>query len=600
MSSGGRQPFDWSKTDPHHGAQFMRFQSRRSTVLGTRGMVACSQPLAASAGIEVLNAGGNAADAAVAVAAALNVTEPCNTGIGGDAFCLFYDVESKKVRAFNGSGRTPAKQDLDVVRKAGVSGVEIPGNNIHSVTVPGAAACWVDTVEKLGSGKLSMSDILAPAIRLAEQGYPVHESTAYLWSRSEKLIKAASPNAEEMLLNGTAPKTGEIMRMPTLARTFRELATKGKPGFYQGRVASSIVELVQSQGGVMELEDLEHHLSTGTEEVSPISYTYNHPASDAGSASGAVPDKHNGQGVTMYECPPNGQGLTALLALGILDELQNQGKVGDLATLDHNSPEYLHALIEALRLAFADTRYYVADPDHSENITDKLLSKPYLSERAKLFDPAKASVDLVKGSPANTCDTVYFSVTDEHGNACSFINSNYAGFGTGAVPAGCGFTLQNRGAGFILEQGHPNNIGPRKRPYHTIIPAMATRGDELFLSFGVMGGFMQPQGQVQVLLNLLHHGFTVQDALDAPRFCIGAGMAGPEGATSEVYVEQGVDPATVEKLREMGHNIQVVEGWNRFQFGRGQVIQRVDTKDGRLVWAAGSDLRADGQAVAQV
>lgn len=482
---------------------------------------------------------------------------------------------------------------LDVLRSKGVDGVEIPGNSIHSVTVPGAAAAWVDTVEKLGSGKLTMQEILAPAIRLAEQGYPVHESTAYLWSRSEKLIKNASPNANEMLFDGRAPRTGELMRMPTLARTFRELATKGKEGFYTGRVAQSIVDLVTSQGGVLSLDDLKDHLERGTEEVTPIKYTYNHPA-----AAGDLTGK---EGVTLYECPPNGQGLTTLVALGILDELQNQGKIGDLATLPHNSTEYLHALIEALRLAFADTRYHVSDPSHSEHDVAALLLNPaYLAQRAQLFDSTKASVDLEKGSPVNSCDTVYFSVTDASGNACSFINSNYAGFGTGAVPAGCGFTLQNRGAGFTLTEGHPNCVAPRKRPYHTIIPAMATRGDELFLSFGVMGGFMQPQGQVQVLLNILHHGFTVQDALDAPRFCIGAGMAGPEGATSEVYFEQGIDEETVKQLEAMGHKVKVVDGWGRFQFGRGQVIMKVEAGEDRLVWAAGSDPRADGMAIAQV
>ncbi|CDR99553.1 related to lincomycin-condensing protein lmbA [Sporisorium scitamineum] len=588
-----RTPFDWSVTDPHHKTEYMRFPSRRSTVLSTKGVVASSQPLASSAGIEILNAGGNAADAAVAVAAALNVTEPCNTGIGGDAFCLFYDAEKRSVRAFNGSGRAPQAMTLDVLREKGIDGVEIPGNSIHSVTVPGAAAAWIDTVEKLGSGKLTMQDILAPAIRLAEQGYPVHESTAYLWGRSEKLIKAASPNADEMLYEGRAPRTGELMRMPTLARTFRELATKGKEGFYTGRVAEAIVDLVRSQGGVLSLDDLKDHLERGTEQVTPIQYTYNHPAS-AGDLDGK-------QGVTMYECPPNGQGLTTLVALGILDELQNQGKVGDLAKIEHNSVEYLHALIEALRLAFADTRYHVSDPHHSEHDAASLLLNPtYLASRAQQFDPTKASVDLEKGSPVNTCDTVYFSVTDQYGNACSFINSNYAGFGTGAVPQACGFTLQNRGAGFTLSAGHPNCVAPRKRPYHTIIPAMATRGDELFLSFGVMGGFMQPQGQVQVLMNILHHGFSVQDALDAPRFCIGAGMAGPEGATSEVYFEQGVGQDVVDGLKRMGHKVKVVEGWARFQFGRGQVIQKVMNEKGKLVWAAGSDPRADGQAIAQV
>ncbi|KAN0066506.1 hypothetical protein ACQY0O_000600 [Thecaphora frezii] len=592
MASTQRSRFDWSVTDPAHKPEFMRFSSRRSTVLGTKGVVACSQPLAASAGIEILNQGGNAADAAVAVAAALNVTEPCNTGIGGDAFCLFYDAKIKKVRAFNGSGRAPKAMTLEKLRSAGISGSGIPGNSLHSVTVPGAASAWVDTVEKLGSGNVALSDVLAPAIRLADNGYPVHEGTAHLWARSENLIKAASPNANEMLLKGKAPAAGQLMRLPNLARTFRELATKGKEGFYKGRIAQEIVDLIKSQGGLMELEDLEFHLSKGTEEVTPISYTYNHPAE--------AEDLEGKEGVTVYECPPNGQGLTALLALGILDELQNEGKVGDLAKIPHNGTEYLHALIEALRLAFVDTRYYVADPDHSQDVVKHLLSKEYLKTRAKLFDPKKASVDLERGSPVNTCDTVYFSVTDGEGNACSFINSNYAGFGTGAVPKGCGFTLQNRGAGFVLEEGHPNCVAPGKRPYHTIIPAMALRGDELFLSYGVMGGFMQPQGHVQVLLSMLHHGFSVQDALDAPRFCIGPGMEGPNAAKSEIAVEQGLDPQVIKELRALGHDVKVIDGWSRFQFGRGQMIEKVVNADGKLVWAAGSDLRADGQAIAQV
>ena len=416
MTSSTRQAFDWSVTDPAYKPEYMRFASRRSTVMGSKGVVACSQPLASSAGIEILNKGGNAADAAVAVAAALNVTEPCNTGIGGDAFCLFYDAKNRKVRAFNGSGRAPAAMTLEKLRAAGITGDEIPHTSLHSVTVPGAASAWVDTVERLGSGNLTLSDILAPAIRLAENGYPVHESTAYLWNVSEKLIKQASPNANEMLLNGKAPAAAELMRMPNLARTFRELATKGKDGFYRGRVAEAIVELIKSKGGLMELDDLAAHAEKGTEEVTPISYTYNHPA-QAGDLKGK-------EGVTLYECPPNGQGLTALIALGILDQLQDQGLVGDLAKIEHNSAEYLHALIEALRLAFADTRYFVADPAHSKDMVAALLSKEYLAERAKLFNPNKASVDLAQGSPANTCDTVYFTVTDGEGNACSFINSN--------------------------------------------------------------------------------------------------------------------------------------------------------------------------------
>ncbi len=483
-NAGKRAPLQWDKAHPMHSMAdpaFHPFPSRRSNVIGTKGMVACSQPLAAACGMKILEQGGNAADAAVAVAAALNVTEPCSTGIGGDAFCLYYDAKQRVVRGLNGSGRAPKAMTLQKLQQeAGIKDESIPLHSPHAATVPGAAAAWADTVKLLGSGKITLAQALQPAIGLAEGGAPVHETVADAWAVSEKYIKSSSPNGDEMLLDGRAPRVGEVMRMPNLAQTFRELAEKGKDGFYRGRVAQSIVDVITSLGGYMTLEDLAAHADIGTEEVTPIRYTYHHPADDKGDRQ---------EGVTVYECPPNGQGLTALLALGILDELQNSGKVGDLSTMEHNSAEYLHPLIEALRLAFADTRWYVSDPAHGEPPVKELLSKEYLKTRVELFDASKATVDVQKGSPNKTCDTVYFSVTDKDGNACSFINSNYAGFGTCIIPKGCGFTLQNRGAGFMLIDGHPNCVAPSKRPYHTIIPGMATKGDELFLCYGVMGAF---------------------------------------------------------------------------------------------------------------
>ncbi|KIJ21860.1 hypothetical protein PAXINDRAFT_165225 [Paxillus involutus ATCC 200175] len=574
---------DWSKVD-QPDLVLQRFASRRSQVYGTKGVVACSQPLAAEAGLEILRKGGNAADAAVATSAALNVTEPSCCGIGGDAFCLFYDAQAKTVKALNGSGHSPAKLTLDYLRQRGIKGGQIPLTDLNSVTVPGAAAAWVDTVEKFGSQKMSVADVLAPAIRLAEEGVPVSEIHSFNWQRSEKLIQNASPNGDEMLLNGKAPLPGQIMKFPNLAHTFRSVAENGKDGFYKGRIAQAIVDLVKSEGGVMELEDLATH---DTSFVEPIKYTY-------------------GGQVTVYECPPNGQGITALLALGILEQIQEQGKIKSLQELEHNSPEYLHTLIEALRLAFADSQYYVNDPEFNFIPVDRLLSKEYLASRAKLFDPTKANPKVVHGNPVNSSDTVYFTVTDQWGNACSYIQSNYAGFGTGAVPKGCGFTLQNRGAGFVLREGHPNCLQGGKRPYHTIIPAMALRGDELFLSYGVMGGFMQPQGHVQVLLNMLR-GFTAQAALDAPRFCISAGT--PENddkddefgvVNSEVYFEDDISPATIAKLREMGHDARTISGFGRGMMGRGQIIQKIVDQSGKTVWAAGSDPRADGHAVAQI
>ncbi|KAF5374840.1 hypothetical protein D9758_000394 [Tetrapyrgos nigripes] len=575
---------DWSKVDSPE-LVLQRFPSRRSVVYGTKGVVSASQPLATEAGLEILRKGGNAADAAVATSAALNVTEPSCCGIGGDAFCLFYDAKTKTVSAMNGSGHSPKKLTIDHVRKRGNTGASLPATDINSVTVPGAAAAWVDTIEHFGSGKLSVGDVLEPAIRLAEEGVPVSEINSFAWQRSEDLIKNASPSADEMLLNGKAPLPGQIIKLPNLGQTFRELATKGKDGFYKGRVAEAIVELIQSKGGVMELEDLAEHKTTFVE---PLKYTY-------------------GGEVSLYECPPNGQGITALIALGILESLQEQGIIKPLSEMEHNSPEYLHILVETLRLAFADSQFFVTDPDSYEIPVKKLLSKEYLASRAKLIDPTKSNPEVVHGNPVNCTDTVYFSVTDQWGNACSYIQSNYAGFGTGAVPKGCGFTLQNRGSGFVLDENHLNKLEGGKRPYHTIIPAMATRGDGLFLCYGVMGGFMQPQGHIQVLLNMLR-GFTPQASLDAPRFCISAGS--PDTQTratgvagdinSEVYFEEGIPEETVAKLREMGHDARLATGFGRSMMGRGQVIQKINDASGKIVWAAGSDLRADGHAVAQI
>lgn len=573
---------DWSKVD-NPELVLQRFPSRRSVVYGTKGVVSSSQPLATEAGLEILRRGGNAADAAVATSVALNVTEPSCCGIGGDAFCLFYDATTRSVKALNGSGRAPEKLGIEYLRSRGITG-EIPSTDLNSVTVPGAAAAWVDAVEAFGSGKLSVGEVLEPAIRLAEEGVPVSEIHSHSWQRSEDLIKNASPNGHEMLLDGKAPLPGQIMKFPNLAKTFRALAEHGKDGFYKGRVAEAIVEVIKSKGGVMELEDLEKHTSAFVE---PIKYTY------AGE-------------VTVYECPPNGQGITALIALGILESIQEQGFVGDLLKMDHNSAEYLHTLVEALRLAFADSRYYVADPDVQHVPVKELLSRDYLASRAALFNPKKTNPRVVQGNPVQSSDTVYFSVTDQWGNACSFIQSNYAGFGTGAVPKGCGFTLQNRGAGFMLREGHPNALKGGKRPYHTIIPALATRGNDLFLSYGVMGGFMQPQGHVQVLLNMLR-GFSPQAAVDAPRFCISTGAPDavtrtedPDEINSEVYFEEGISPDVVEKLRAMGHDARILSGFARGMFGRGQVIQKIKDKSGRTVWAAGSDPRADGHAAAQI
>ncbi|KAE9377426.1 acylase ACY 1, partial [Stipitochalara longipes BDJ] len=580
--------------------EFIAFPSRRSVVHSTEGMIACTQPLAAKCGLKILALGGNAADAAVAVAAGLNMTEPCSTGIGGDMFCLYFDATTKTVSALNGSGRAGNKCTLDTIRadlglKSGQGG-SIPFDSVHAVTVPGAAAGWVDTIEKFGSGTLQMEDILAPAIELGEKGFPVSEITARSWKRAEPSIRRASPNFAEMLKKDgkvgdgyRAPGPGEIMKNPTLANTFRRLAESGKKGFYTGEIAEAIVRVCKDRGGHLELEDLRKHMELGSEKVDPISLKYK--------GQGISSDESGG--VEVWEHPPNGQGIVALIALGILEELEKTGKIPNFREEEHNTAPYLHAVIEALRIAFADGAWFVTDPNVVNVPTKELISQPYLAERAKLFNPKKASEVTDHGSPAhNSSDTVYFAVTDKHGNAASFINSNYTGFGSAIIPKGCGFTLQNRGANFNLEKNHPNVLTPGKRPYHTIIPAMITNvaDGSLHSVYGVMGGFMQPQGHVQVLLNMLAFKLNPQQALDAPRICIGAGMP-DEGEVLDmtVYLEEGIGEDVKDQLKALGHKAEIVKSFGRSLFGRGQLI-RATVDDEIQVFSGGSDLRGDGAA----
>lgn len=547
----------------------LTFHSRRSPVYGRNGIVATSQPLATAAGLEILAKGGNAADAAVAAGAALNVTEPTSTGIGGDMFALYFSADTKQVTALNGSGRAPAALTLDRLKKDGFSS-ELPPFHAHTVTVPGACAGWFDLIETHGSR--SMSEILAPAIRLAGEGFPVSPLTSYYWQRGVERQLKSSLNGSELTIDGRGPNPGEIFRNPNLAKTFEKVASGGRSAFYEGEIAEAIVAVIREAGGYMSMDDLAAHGSTWE---TPISVDY--------------------RGYRVYECPPNGQGITALMALNLLNGF-------DISELGPLSTERFHVLIESLRLAFADARWYVADPKYSDVPIKELLSKEYADERRKLIDLKRSTIDPKRGTPVNSSGTVYLSVVDKFGNACSFINSNYWGFGTGIVPKGFGFTLQNRGHNFSLDPNHPNNLQPGKRPYHTIIPAMVTRaersdnaveahdkGEILYASYGVMGGFMQPQGHVQVLSALVDHGLDPQSALDLPRFCIDL-----EGSGGRVAVEEGVPKETMDALQKMGHPLYEVSGMDRSLFGRGQVILR-DTDSGVL--SAGSDPRADGCAM---
>uniref|UniRef100_UPI00398F15E9 ceruloplasmin isoform X2 n=1 Tax=Pristiophorus japonicus TaxID=55135 RepID=UPI00398F15E9 len=488
--------------------QMLPFASRRSPVVCTGGCTASSQPLATGAGLDILKKGGNAADAAVAMAAVLNLTEPFSTGLGGDCNCLFYDAKTKNVHGLNGSGRSPQALTLDLLKKQGfVETNPLPLSHANLVTVPGAAAGWCDAVSLFGSKKLSLGEILQPAIELAERGYAVAEITAFHWEKGASVLQSpGNQHGKDLLIQGKSPKYGQIFKNPLLAQTFKELAQIGKKGFYEGRIAGAIVDVIQKNGGVMNLDDLKEHTST---EVSPIFTDY--------------------KGVRIWELPPNGQGITALMAFNMLENF-------NIKEMGHNSADYIHLLAEALKLSFVDTFWFCADPAKVKVPVEELLTKPYCKQRSELINIRRTNNRCLHGSPCEAGgDTVYFTAVDAEGSACSFINSNCLSFGTGLVPGGCGFALQNRGSNFSLSPQHPNCLAPGKRPYHTIIPALATSAasGQLLCSFGVMGGFMQPQGHVQVLLNMLEFGMNPQEALDAPRFCV-------EHKKSDNFADRGV------------------------------------------------------------
>jgi len=520
-------------------------------------MVATSQPLAAQAGIQILSQGGTSADAAVATAAALNVTEPTSTGIGGDCFLLYYQASSKRVLAYNGSGRAPAGLTLERLAREGFSD-GIPRYHAHTITVPGACDGWCRLIES--HGRLSLADVFGPAIRLAEQGFPVSPITAEFWQSGVERQLSRAPGGQQLMIEGRAPRAGELFRNPGLARTLRAVADGGSAAFYQGEIGRAIAQVAQQAGGALSESDLaEHH----GEWVDPISASY--------------------RGYNVWQAPPNGQGLAVLLALNLLEGFP-------LAELDPLGPARLHLILESLRLAFADAMWYVADPEFAPAPLPELLSESYAAARRARIDPSQATLGQPVGRLAPSSDTVYLTVVDSEGNACSFINSNYTGFGTGIVPAGWGFTLQNRGLGFSLDPDHPNALAPRKRPYHTIIPGMVTRSDgSLLASFGVMGGFMQPQGQVQVLIGLIDDDLDPQEALDRPRVCLSTGT--PD---SPVALEDGIPDETQAELKAMGHSVETVRGRARALFGRGQIILR-NPESGVL--RGGSDPRADGCAL---
>lgn len=579
---------------------FNRFDSRRSVVYSTKGMVASSQPLANAAGLKVLEKGGNCVEAAVAVSAALCVTEPPSTGVGGDCFVLYHDLIEQKVHGLNGCGKSAKATSIDLVkeRDPSATGPRISLDSVHAVTVPGAIAGWLDAIDLWGSKCVTLEDIFGPAIELAEEGFAVSAIAAHIWrSTLPKLIRQSGDNAAVFLNDdGSFVQEGQVFTNKPLAKLFRKVVKEGKDGFYKGDVAQKIVAKVQELGGVLELDDLTSHTS---KKVDPICLEF--------------------EGKSLWEIPPNGQGIVALFALGYIRELSKQKKI-DLKTLEHNSPEYLALLIEAVKLGFYDSEHCVTDLDfHPEIDIPKVLSEEYLAERSNLIDPKKIlsreHIDALP-DPMYKCDTVYFTVTDKHGNACSFINSVFSAFGTGIIPDDYGFALQSRGANFNLSKNAINSLEGGKRPYHTIIPSLITEKnedltDKLYASVACMGGWEQPQAHVQIFLNMVLFGFSPQEAVDAPRFClepneefrhldVGKGSFGPISTPSTIVrLEEGIPTETVEALKGLGYLVDPVSGFARGVFGRAQCIKNL-SKDGKVVWAGGSDQRGDGAAVPQI
>ncbi|MFB6094617.1 MAG: gamma-glutamyltransferase family protein [Halanaeroarchaeum sp.] len=531
-----------------------RYESRRSTVHAPNGVVATSQPLAASAGVSILREGGNAFDAAVATAAALNVVEPTSTGLGGDVFALYRTADGE-VGGMQSIGTAPAGATREAVSEAvseeqGVDpdAATMPDVGAHTVTVPGTARGWEAILERFG--RFGLAETLAPAIDYARDGYPVTEVVSEQWQHGEDLFQA--PNAREaFLFDGEAPATGQRVTLPKLGRSLERVAEEGADVVYEGEIGEAIATEIQERGGFMTVEDLAAHEAAF---VDPISTTYG--------------------GVEVYELPPTNQGYLALEALAIAAEL-------DVASLEFGSPAYVHRLIESMKRAFHDGHHYVADPDYV-SVPD-LLDADYVAERAAAIGPA-ASEDVDVGVPGDAgedADTVLMTVADAAGNLVSFINSRFAGFGSGVVAGDTGIALQNRGSAFSLDPADPNVIEPGKRPFHTLIPAIARFDEDDWAAFGVMGGYMQPQGHLQVLTNLIDGEMPLQAALDRPRWRY--------RADGSVAVEERMDDAMPAKLVRRGHDVGVL---TPLQFGGAQIVRN---RDGVL--SAATEPRKDGAAL---
>ena len=507
-------------------------RSARSVVRSTNGMIATSQPLASAAGLEILMKGGTAVDAIVAASAVLGVVEPFSTSIGGDSFAMYWDGKKGELIGLNGSGRSAASANAEEL-KSREGFTVMPETGVHTVTVPGAVDAWAALLERYGT--MELKELLQPAIRYAQEGFPVSEIIAYSWHMNRRYLE--TPEAQRVfLIDGNAPEAGRIFKNPDYADSLELIANKGPDVFYKGELAEAICNCIKRLGGQLSLQDFANHTS---EWVRPITTNY--------------------KGYDIYELPPNGQGAMVLEMLNILEGY-------DMKALGHNTADYLHLIIEAKKAAFADRAKFVADPAFNDLPTERIISKEYASQKRQTL---------------RSSDTVYLTAADRYGNIISFISSIFGDFASGIVPEGTGIILQNRGALFSLEKGHFNCLEPSKRPLHTIIPAFVLKDGKPWLSFGVMGGDMQPQGHVQVLLNMIEFGMNVQEAGEAPRVC---------HCADGVALEQGIPWNERLKLIEKGHSI--ITGFDIF--GGYQGIH-INPKNG--AFEGGSDDRKDGCAI---
>jgi gamma-glutamyltranspeptidase / glutathione hydrolase len=538
----------------------------RSVVTASHGMVATSQPLAVQAGLDVLKAGGNAADAAIAADAMLGLVEPMSCGIGGDLFVMYWDAKTSKLYGLNASGRSPYTINRDVFKQKGLE--KIPLNGPLSWTVPGCVSGWDELNRRFGTRKLG--DLLEPAVQRAEEGFSVTPVIAQSWQTTEPDLMAWPDSVTTFLPGGHAPHAGKSFRNPNLAASYRLLAKDGPDAFYRGPIAEKVVAFSRLNGGYFELQDFGDHRS---DWVEPVSTTY--------------------RGYRVWELPPNGQGITVLEMLNVLEPF-------NLRALGPCSPQYLHLLVEAKKLAFADRARFYADPAFSPAPIEALISKSYADSRRRLINLNRAALDFPVGDPKLAAsdrhgDTIYLTVVDKDRNCCSFIQSNFEPFGSKVVPGDVGFCLQNRGNLFALADDHLNGLEPHKRPFHTIIPGFVTKDGKPWLCFGVMGGDMQPQGQVQVLVNLIDFGMNLQQAGDSPRVRHD-GSPTPTGLPVEprggtIFAEAGIPDQTLTALRAKGHQVARDKPT---VFGGYQAIL-IDWKTGQLQGA--SDTRKDGCAL---